>query len=323
MGLVKLGKVSLDGTKIKANASKHKALSWAYANQLEAPLQAEVDTLLRLAEEADNTPLSEEMTIPDELKRREERLAKIAEAKAEIRARAQARFEKEQAVYEEKMARRNAKEARTGKKSGGAPAKAPSAEPRAKDQVSLPDEDARIMPGNEGFQQCYNVQAGVDVDTHLIVEQHITQQPNDKQAIAPALQRLQALPDELGQVDDLLADTGYFSEANVERCEADNVTPYIPAGRQQHNEPLYERFAVDPPEPEHPSAVEAMLHRLKTHDGKTIYAQRKSTVETVFGIIKQVQGFRQFLLRGREAVAGEWGRVCIGWNLKRLHALTV
>ena len=321
MGLVKLGTVSLDGTKIKANASKHKALSWAHANKLEAQLQAEVDALLCLAEEADKSVLPDEMNLPEELKRREERLARIAEAKTEIQARAQARFEREQAEYEEKMARRKVQEACTGKKPGGRPPKAPSAEPRAKDQVSLTDEDSRIMPSNEGFNQCYNAQAGVDANTHLIVEQHISQQPNDKQEVAPTLERLQQLPDELGEIDALLADTGYFSEANVNRCEAESVTPYIPEGRQGHNAALHERFAADPPEPEQPSAVEAMAHRLKTRVGKAIYAQRKSTVETVFGIIKQVQGFRQFLLRGFDAVAGEWSLVCIGWNLKRLHAL--
>ncbi len=322
MGLVKLGTVSLDGTKIKANASKHKALSWEYANKLEAQLQAEVEELLRLAEEADNSGLAEEMVIPEELKRREERLTKIAQAKAEIQARAQARFEREQAAYEEKMARRKAKQERTGKPPGGRPPKAPSAEPRAKDQVSLTDEDARIMPSNEGFKQGYNAQAGVDVDTHLIVEQHITQQPNDKQEVAPTLARLQQLPEALGEVDTLLADTGYFSEANVNIAQSIAITPYIPEGRQSHNEPLHERLADDPPHPVQPSAVEAMRHRLATRQGKGIYAQRKSTVETVFGIIKQVLGFRQFLLRGLDAVAGEWSLVCIGWNLKRLHALT-
>jgi len=213
------------------------------------------------------------------------------------------------------------KEARTGKKPGGRPPQAPTAEPRAKDQVSLTDEDSRIMPSNEGFNQCYNAQAGVDVETHMVVEQHISQQPNDKQEVAPTLDRLEQLPDELGQVDVLLADTGYFSGTNVDCCEAQSITPYIPEGRQSHNEPLHERFATDPPEPEQPNAVEAMAYRLKTHDGKAIYAQRKSTVETVFGIIKQVQGFRQFLLRGLDAVSGEWSLVCIGWNLKRLHAL--
>jgi transposase len=321
LGLVKLGTVSLDGTKIKANASKHKALSWAYANQLEAQLQAEVEELLRLAEEADNESLPEAMDIPEELKRREARLAKIAAAKAEIEARAQERFEREQAEYEAKLARRKEKEERTGKKPGGRPPQAPSAEPQAKDQVSLTDEDSRIMPSHEGFVQSYNAQAGVDADTHLIVEQHLSQQPNDKQEVAPTLERLQQLPEALGEVDNLLADTGYFSEANVITAESNGITPYIPEGRQGHNEPLHERFADDPPAPEQPNVVEAMRHRLKTRDGRAVYAQRKSTVETVFGIIKQVLGFRQFLLRGLDSVAGEWSLVCIGWNLKRLHAL--
>lgn len=322
MGLVHLGTVSLDGTKIKANASKHKALSWAHANKLEAQLQAEVEQLLRLAEEADTRTLPEEMDIPEELKRREARLEKIAQAKAEIEARAQQRFEREQADYEAKMARRKDKEERTGKKPGGRPPQAPSSGPQAKDQVNLTDEDSRIMPSHDGFQQSYNAQACVDDDTHLIVEQHITQQPNDKQEVAPTVERLGQLPEALGEADKLLADTGYFSEANVNTCESNGILPFIAEGRQGHNEPLWERFADDPPAaPSRPTGVEAMRYRLKTRDGKAIYARRKSTVETVFGIIKQVQGFRQFLLRGLDAVSGEWSLVCIGWNLKRLHAL--
>ena len=321
MGLVKLGTVSLDGTKIKANASKHKALSWAYANKLEAQLQSEVEELMRLAEEADNSSLPEGMDIPEELKRREDRLAKIAAAKAEIKARARERFEREQADYEEKLARRKEKEERTGKKPGGRPPKAPSAEPKPKDQISLTDGDSRIMPSSAGFVQAYNAQAGVDADTHLIVEQHLSRQPNDKQEVTPTVQGLQQLPDALGEVEKLLADTGYFSEANVTMAESCSMTPYIAQGRQGHNEPLHERFGDDPPAPSQPSAVEAMIHRLSTREGKAVYAKRKSTVETVFGIIKQVLGFRQFLLRGLDNVAGEWSLVCIGWNLKRLHVL--
>ena len=321
MGLVKLGTVSLDGTKIKANASKHKALSWEHANRLEAQIQEEVQELMRLAEEADTTSLPQEMDIPEELKRREERLERIAAAKAEIEQRARHRFEKEQAGYEEKLARRQAKEARTGKKPGGRPPQPPSPGPQAKDQVSLTDEDSRIMPTHGGFEQSYNAQAGVDEATHLIVERHISQHSNDKQEVLPALEGLNQLPEALGQADTLLADTGYFSDANVRACEAEGVEPYIPEGRQGHNPPLAERFADDPPAPQAPTPVEAMRHRLKTLEGKALYGRRKSTVETVFGIIKQVQGFRQFLLRGLNAVAGEWNLVCIGWNLKRLHAL--
>jgi len=321
MGLVKLGTVSLDGTKIKANASKHKALSWEYANRLEAQLQEEVQELMRLAEEADTASLRQEMDIPEELKRREQRLERIAAAKAEIEERARQRFEKEQAEYEQKLAQRKANEERTGKKPGGRPPQPPSPGPQARDQVNLTDEDSRIMPTRGGFEQTYNAQAGLDEATHLIVERHITQQSNDKQEVIPTLEGLHQLPEELGKVDKLMADTGYFSDANVQACEAEGIEPYIPEGRQEHNLPLAERFADDPPAPQAPTPVQAMRHRLKTRDGKAIYARRKSTVETVFGILKRGQGFRQFLLRGCEAVAGEWNLVCIGWNLKRLHAL--
>lgn len=322
MGLVKLGTVSLDGTKIKANASKHKALSWAHANRLEAQLRSEVEELMRLAEEADTASLPEEMDIPEELKRREARLARIEAAKDEIEARARERFEREQAEYEAKLARRHEKQERTGTKPGGRPPKAPCAEPKDKDQVNLTDEDSRIMPSHDGFVQSYNAQAAVDDDTHLIVERHLSQQPNDKQEVTPTVEQLQQLPETLGQTQTLLADTGYFSEANVHTCESHGLVPYIPAARQDHHTPLQERLAGDPPAPPHPSGVEAMRHRLQTREGKAIYARRKATIETVFGIIKQVLGFRQFLLRGLDNVASEWSLVCIGWNLKRLHALS-
>ena len=322
MGLVKLGTVSLDGTKIKANASKHKALSWAHANRLEEQLKGEVEELMRLAEQADNEPLPEQLDVPLELQRREQRLAVIAATKEEITARAQERYEAEQAEYERKIAEREARVQQTGRKPGGKPPKAPEPGPRAKDQINLTDEESRIMPtAGGGFEQAYNAQAGVDVDTHLIVEQHVTDHTNDKQEVTPALERLNALPEALGEVDALLADTGYHSRANLEQCATAGVEPYIPEARQHHNPPLCERFAEDPPAPSDPGPVEATAHRLRTRAGKARYAKRKSTVETVFGIIKHVQGFRQFLLRGLRAVQGEWALVCIGWNLKRLFAL--
>lgn len=322
MGLVKLGKVSLDGTKIKANASKHKALSWKYAEQLERQLREEVAELMRLAEQADTEALPEQMDIPEELERREKRLEVIAAAKQEIAARAQKRFEEEQAEYERKQAKREAYERETGKRPRGKAPKAPVPGPRDKDQVSLTDEQSRIMPTSSGgFEQSFNAQAGVDVDTHLIVEGHVTQQPNDKQEVAPALEKLGALPEELGKVESLLADTGYHSEANLERCEAAGIEPLIAAQRERHNPSLSERFADDPPSPVNPSLTEATRHRLRTQAGKALYAKRKSTVEPVFGIIKHVLGFRQFLLRGLRAVQGEWALVCIGWNLKRLFVL--
>jgi len=323
MGLVKLGTVSLDGTKVRANASKHKALSWDYANRLEAQLKQEVEELMRLAEEADQGSLPEQMDIPEELQRREQRLIAIARAKEEIKVRAQARFEDEQAEYEEKLEKREARAKKTGKKPRGKPPKPPTAGPRGKDQVSLTDEESRIMPtSGGGFEQAYNAQAGVDVETHLIVEQHVTQHTNDKQEIEPALAAIEHLPAVLGEVKKLLADTGYFSEANVEKCIEGGIEPFISEKRQKHNLPLMERFSDDPAPPQNATAVQAMRHRLQTQEGKAAYAKRKATVETVFGIVKEVLGFRQFLLRGINSVQGEWSLVCIGWNLKRMHALS-
>ena len=172
-----------------------------------------------------------------------------------------------------------------------------------------------------GFEQSYNAQAGVDVDTHLIVEQHVTQHTNDKQEIEPILGAIADLPEVLGEVDKLLADTGYFSEGNVDKCMQANLVPFIPEKRQKHNTPLAERYRKDPKLPEDASDVEVMSHRLQTREGKEIYALRKSTVETVFGVVKEVLGFRRFFLRGLSSVENEWSLVCIGWNLKRMHVL--
>lgn len=320
MGLLKLGNVSLDGTKIKANASKHKAMSWSYANTLEEQLRREVQELLRRAERADAED-EPEIDIPDELARREDRLAAIKKAKEEIERRAQERVVGEQAEYEEKLKKRKEKEEKTGQKARGRMSKPPQAGPREKDQVSFTDEDSRIMPSSDGFVQAYNAQAAVDIDTHLIIENHITQQPNDKQEIEPTLRQLSAVQDSLGKPEGLLADTGYFSEGNVKRCEANEITPYISDSRERHNIPWDERFKSPPPCPEDADAVTAMAHRLRTSEGKAIYAKRKSTVETVFGVIKEVLGFRQFHLRGLDSVQGEWNLVCMAWNLKRMYAL--
>jgi transposase len=320
MGLFKLGKVSLDGTKVKANASKHKAMSWGYANKLEEQLLREVKELFRRAEQADAED-DLELDIPDELARREDRLAAIARAKKEIERRAQERYAAEKAEYEGKLKRRQEKETETGKKARGRSPKPPVAGPRDKDQVNFTDEESRIMLSTEGFVQAYNAQAAVDLDSHLIVENHITQQANDKQQIKPALERLNETADSLGKPDGLLADAGYFSEDNVNRCVAEEITPYISGSRQQHNLSLQERFKPPLPCPEDAGALAAMVHRLQTLEGKAVYAQRKSTVETVFGIIKEVLGFRRFHLRGLDAAQGEWNLVCMAWNLKRMYAL--
>lgn len=188
--------------------------------------------------------------------------------------------------------------------------------------MNLTDEESRIMPvSSGGFDQCYNAQAGVDIDTMLIVSEHLTQNPNDKLEIKPVLEALTTLPEKLGTVDSLLADAGYYSEANVESCEKEKILPFISLKRGHHNQSLKERFIEPDPLPEGADFLTQMRHRLQTQEGKAIYAKRKSTVEPVFGIIKAVMGFRQFLLRGVKSVRGEWSLVCMAWNLKRLHAL--
>jgi transposase len=321
MGILKLGKVSLDGTKVHANASKHSARSWEHACKIEVQLKAEVEQLMQLAEDADGADVSDGMSVPEELKRREERRAAIAQAKAQIEARAAERHTQEHAAYEQKMAERQAREKSGGRKPGGSPPAAPQPGPRAKDQVNLTDADSRIMPAGGGFAQAYNAQAAVDVDTMLIVAQHVSQHPNDKQEVLPTLENLDAAHAVVGKAEALIADTGYFSAANVETCTTYGVEPYIADGRAAHYPPLAERLSEPAPVKDAASDVDRMKHRLRTREGREIYAKRKCTVEPTFGIIKSVLGFRQFLLRGLQAVGHEWTLVCIGWNLKRMHRL--
>ena len=321
LGVLKLGDISLDGSKFQANASKHKAMSWGYANRLEAQLQKEVERLLELAGEADSQRTTD-IDIAEEWLRREERLQRIAAVKAELEARAQARYEQERAEYEAKLAERQAKEEQRGRKLGGKQPKPPEPGPRDKDQVNFTDPDSRIMPSSgEGFVQAYNAQAGVAMDSLLIVCNPLSQHPNDKQEVEPALAQASQLPDELGEVERVAADSGYFSEANVKQFETQGITPYIPSGRQPHYAPLEERLQDLPATLPASDPVSALQHRLQTEEGKRFYAKRKSTVEPVFGIIKHVMKFRQFLLRGLEKVKGEWDLVCIAYNLKRIHAL--
>lgn len=323
MNLLKLGSVSLDGSKVKANASKHKALSYEHACKLETQIKAEVAELLKKAEAADRANIPDGMNIPEELERREKRLAAIAAAKTEIERRAAERHTHEQAAYEKKLAERAMKEQATGKKTKGKQPKPPKNGPSAKDQVNLTDDESRIMPtSGGGFEQSYNAQAGVDTASKLIVTAHVTQHANDKLELVPTLENLAALPKELGKAAELIADSGYFSETNITASEDKEITPYIAIDRQQHNQPLGERFKEPPPLPENADAVARMKQRLQTPAGKKVYAQRKVTSEPVFGIIKAVMGFRSFLLRGFEAVKGEWNLVCMAYNIKKLHALT-
>ncbi len=322
MGILKLGTIGLDGTKIHASASRHSAYSYEHAGKIEAQLKAEVAELLAKAEVADSDDIPDGVSIPDELALREERLRKLAEARAKIEARARERHAREQAEHEVKLAARAAKTAATGKKPGGKPPQPPAGGPRPDDQINLTDEESRIMPvAGGGFDQCYNAQAAVAAGSLLVVAVDVVQAPNDKQQLEPMLGKVVALPKELGAPETLLADTGYFSPANVEACEKAGIDPLIAMGRQPHHSPLAERSAKAPPAPENPTPVEAMAHRLKTPEGKKLYALRKHTPEPVFGVIKSALGFRQFSLRGLEKVRGEWSLVTMAWNLKRMFVL--
>lgn len=321
MGLTELGNVAIDGSKFKANASKHKAMSWKKACALEDQLSQEVAELLEKAEAADRQDESAE-GLPEELQRRRDRLAQIRRAKKMIEQRAEQRHEQEKAEYEAKMAERRAKEQRTGKKTSGPKPNPPEPGPRDRDQVNFTDPQSRIMlTSSNGWQQAWNAQMAVDMDSHLIVGGHISQAPNDKQQLEPTLDALEALPEQLGTLQRITADSGYYSEDNVNEASDRNLTPYVATGRQPHNPRWDERLAEPPDPPEDASPIEHMQWRLKTPDGKAFYGQRKATVETVFGIIKQVMGFRQFSLRGTRKVAGEWNLVRCAYNLKRMHAL--
>ena len=322
MGVLQLGTVALDGTKIHANASRHSALSDGHAGKIEAQLRAEVAELMAKAEAADRADLPDGLSIPEELARREQRLAEIARARATIAARAKERHARERAEYEAGMAARAAKAAAAGRKPRGRPPAPPVAGPGPTDQVNLTDAESRTMPvPGGGFEQCCDAQAVVAAGCLLVVANAVVQAANDKQQVEPMLAELGALPERLGEVETLLADSGYFSEANVQACAAAGIDPLIAMGRQPHHPPLAERFAPDPPSPDEPTPLEAMAHRLRTREGKKLYALRKHPPEPVFGIIKSVLGFRQFLLRGLDKVRGEWNLVTMAYNLKRLFAL--
>lgn len=320
MGMLKLGTVGLDGTKIHANASRHSALSYGHAKKLEKQLKREVKQLLQLAEQADAADIPDGMSVPEELERRETRLAAIAEAKQKIEARVK---EEQDAEYQQKLAARAAQEKRTGKKPPGPPPAPPSGKVEEKEQINLTDEDSRIMKvAGGGFDQCYNAQAAVATGSMLIVANGLTQAANDKQQLKPLIDKIKDLPEQLGRVECVLADNGYLSEANVEHCVAAQIEPLISMKRERHNASWKKRFAEDPKAPpDSANAMEQMAYRLKTKRGKELYALRKQTPEPVFGIIKSAMGFRQFLLRGFENVKGEWNLVTMSWNIRRMFAL--
>jgi transposase len=319
--------VAVDGTKVLANASKHSAVSYERAGQMIAQLELEVGQLIAKAEQADSTPLQDGLTIPQEITCRQERKAALAKARAEIEARAQARYAIELAEHEKKMAERAAKQER-GEKVGGKPPKAPTPEPGPGDQYNFTDSESRIMKAGNGnhFEQSYNAQAAVDVRSRLIVGGRVSQSPNDKQEL---VSDLQAIPAAAGSVEAVLIDSGFYSESAVRAVEqtaegqSSGTTVYAAMERKSHHRSVadLERKAEPAPPAAGASVSEVMKYRLATAAGKQKYKLRQQTVEPVFGIIKSVMGFRRFLLRGLAKVKLEWALVCAAYNLKRLHRL--
>jgi hypothetical protein len=321
MGHLQLGNVSLDGSKIHADASKSKAVSYKRLLAIEAYLQAEVNELFALAEAADGGQMPAEMNIGDEIERREQQLARLAEAKKVLEARAQARYEAEQADYEAKMKARAEKAAKSGRKPPGRPPQPPTPGPRDKDQYNFTDPEAPIMKNanNGGFDQHYNSQIVVDHGSRLIVGNWLCDHTNDKQAALPTID---TVPSALGKPPAVNLDTGYFSEDNIAGLQAREIEPYIATGRSPHHQGWRNYFLDNPdPLPKEATPKEQMAYKLRTEIGKAIYRLRKSTVEPVIGIIKEILGFRQFSLRGLAAAGGEWTLVCLAYNLKRLHTL--
>jgi transposase len=321
MGHLALGNVSLDGSKVHADASKSKAVSYKRLLELEAFLQKEVEELFALAEAADGGQMPEGMNAEDEIERRQQQLARLAEARQVLEARAQARYEAEKAEYDAKMKEREEKEARTGRKPGGRPPQPPTPGPDDQDQYNFTDPESRVMKNStdNGFDQHYNVQVVVDHDSRLIVGQTVLDQPNDKQAALPTID---TIPGKVGIPDAANLDNGYFSESNIVGLEARGINPFIATGRTPHRSSWRAYFESQPlPLPDDASAKDCMAYKLQSQSGQALYRLRKSTVEPVIGIIKEVMGFRQFSLRGLLAAAGEWVLVCLAYNLKRLHAL--
>jgi transposase len=320
-GVLKLGNISLDGTKIHADASKSKAVSYKHLLALQAHLRAEVEELFALSERAEQGDLPDGMVVSDEIAIRQARLARLAQAKAVLEARAKERDAIEQAEYAAKVLSRADKAQQTGRTPRGRPPKPPTAGPRDKDQYNFTDPESRIMKhrSTEGFEQDYNAQVAVDQASLLIVGESLSNHPTDQHEAEPTLE---AIPPQIGPPEAGAMDNGYFSAANIEACEQRGIEPYIATGRDPHHPSWQERFAALPAPPaDDASPAEQMAYKLKTALGKAIYGLRKCTVEPVIGIIKEILGFRQFSLRGEMAAAGEWCLVCLAFNLKRLHTL--
>jgi len=324
-GVFQLGNISLDGSKIHADASKSKALSYKRLLEIEAHLRTEVGELFALGERADQGELQlpEGLDLAHEIALRQERLVNLAKAKAVLEERAQERYAAEQAEYEAKVREREEKARQAQRKPRGRAPQPPQPGPQDKDQYNFTDPDSRIMKNStdDGFDQHYNAQVAVDQESLLIVATALSNHPNDKQEAGPTLE---ALSPQLGQPQAGALDNGYWSESNLEAFETRGIEPYIATGREAHHSSWRAFFAEDPlPPPEDASPKVKMAYKLQTEIGKAIYRLRKCTVEPVIGLIKEVMGFRQFSLRGLAAAAGEWCLVCLAFNLKRLHVLMI
>lgn len=301
LGLIKLGNIFIDGSKVQANASKHKAMSYKRMKQLEEKLACEIDQLMTLAQDQDIKEDKTTIDIPDEIKRRKERLAKIKMAKKVIEERRKEYYQEEKSEFDKKQEARSKYEKETGKKPRGRAPKEPSKEAQDKDQYNFTDPESRIMKTSKGFDQCYNAQIAVN-DDMVILSNYANDHHNDKQEFLPTIE---SVPDELKpQIISAVADTGYYSQQNLEKCP-DNINPIIAKSKEKHN-----------------SYIEQLLNPTKDEQ-KEIYRKRKHTVEPVFGIIKEVLGFRRFSLRGKENIDNEWGLVCLSYNLKRMFNLKI
>ena len=320
-GALELGNISLDGSKIHADASKSKAVSYKRLLKLEQKLQAEVAELLELGQQADQAELPDGLDISSEIAFRRNRLLNLSQAKAVLHLRAEARYQAEMAEYEAKVREREAKEKETGRKAGGRKPKSPTPGVRDKDQYNFTDPESPIMKNsnNSGFDQHYNAQVAVTHGSMLIVANRLSDHPNDKQEAIPTLD---AIPPAIGQPEAGAMDNGYFSVTNITELESRGIEPYIATGREPHHRSWQDYFKEQqvPPSDE-ATPKEKMAYKLQTAIGQAIYSLRKCTVEPVIGIIKEVIGFRQFSLRGLLKAEGEWNLVCIGYNLKRLHTL--
>ena len=325
--LTRVGTVSVDGTKLQANASKHAAVSYQRAGELIAQLQLEVQELVTRAEQADIREAKETLDIPAELTRRETRMDALKQARQVIEARAKQLAAAHQVEHQAKVTARQAQRT-AGKKPRGPEPKPPSEVPDPKAQYNFTDPESRIMKAGNGqhFAQAYNAQAAVD-EAMLIVGQRVSDAPNDKQELVPTVQAIS--PVVAGDVHAVLADNGFYSSTAVQAVEQtpdgtpSGLTVYAAVGKQTHHQTVADLLPPSEPAPLPADAnpKEKMAHRLQTSVGKTRYKLRKQTVEPVFGIIKSVLGFRQFLLRGREKVSLEWLLVCVSYNFKRLCTL--